>query len=144
MSVLDDLLREGHVLVVGESRTVDHHRREAHVDAALAQLERVAVVEVQHDGNVLAQLLGVLDGALRHVAQQRLVGVFAGARRYLEDHRRRSLDAGRDDRLHLLHVVEVERRDGITAFDGLGEHLAGVHKTQIFVRYHKIVCFICG
>ena len=39
VSILDDLFREGYVLIVGERRTVDHHRREAHVDAALAQLE---------------------------------------------------------------------------------------------------------
>jgi len=81
VSILDDLFREGYVLIVGERRTVDHHRREAHVDAALAQFERIAVVEVQRNRNTLAavELLGILHGALCHVAQQRLVGVFAGA-----------------------------------------------------------------
>ena len=135
--VVYDLLGEGYVFVVGQVRTVDHHRRKAHVDAALTQFERVAVVEVQADGNVFAQLLGILDGALCHVAQQRLVGVFACARRNLEDDRRRSLHASRDDGLHLLHVVEVECRDGITALDGFCEHLTGVHKSQFFVRYHN-------
>ena len=136
--VIHDLLRQSDVLVVGEVRTVDHHRREAHVDAALAEFERVAVVEVQDDGNVLAQLLGILDGALCHVTQQGLVGVFACACRNLQDHGRGSLHAGLDDGLHLLHVVEIECRDGITAFDGLCEHVARVHETQIFVRYHNI------
>ena len=37
--VVYDLLGEGYVFVVGQVRTVDHHRRKAHVDAALAQLE---------------------------------------------------------------------------------------------------------
>ena len=138
VGVFNDLLGEGYVLLVRQVRTVDHHRREAHVDAALAQLERVAVVEVQYDGNVLAEFLGILDGALGHVTQQRLVGILACAGRNLEDYGRRSLDASRNDSLHLLHVVEVECRDGITAFDGLGEHVARVHKTQIFVRYHSI------
>jgi hypothetical protein len=135
--VVDHLLGERHVLLIGEVRTVDHHRREAHVDAALAKLERVAVVEVQNDRNVLAQLLGIFDGALSHVAEQGLVGVFARARRHLKNYRRRSLHASLNDGLHLLHVVEVECRDGITALDGLCEHLTGVHKTQIFVGYHS-------
>ena len=137
MCIVNHLLGQGDVLIVGKRRTVNHYRREAHLDAALAELERVSVVEVQHDGNVLAQLLGVLHGALRHVAEQRLVGILAGARRYLQNHRRRSLDASLDDGLHLLHVVEVECRNRVTAFDCLGKHLTGVYQTQIFVRYHK-------
>ena len=139
VSILDDLFREGYVLIVGERRTVDHHRREAHVDAALAQFERIAVVEVQRNRNTLAavELLGILHGALCHVAQQRLVGVFAGAGRHLQDNGRIGLDARRNDRLQLLHVVEVECRNGITALDGLGEHLARIHQSEFFVRYHN-------
>ena len=139
VSVFHHFLRQRHVLIVGQRRTVDHHRRETHVDAVLAQLERVAVVEVQHDGDVLAQFLGVLHGALRHVAEQRLVGVLACAGRNLQDHGRRSLDARLDDGLHLLHVVEVECRNGITAFDGFGKHLAGVYQAQFFVGYHNVI-----
>lgn len=141
MSVFHHFLRQRHVFVIGQCRTVDHHRRETHVDAVLAQLERVAVVEVQYDGNVLAQFLGVLHSALCHVAQQRLVGVLARACRHLQDDGRRGLDACLDDGLHLLHVVEVEGRNGVAALDGLGEHVAGVHQTQFLVRYHNRLLF---
>ena len=137
--VVDHLLGERHVLLIGEVRTVDHHRREAHVDAALAQFERISVVEVQYDlGFGPAQFLGVLHGSFGHVAQQGLVGVVARTLRYLEDDGRLGLGGSHDDSLELLHVVEVECRNGVTSFDGLGEHLARVHKTQIFVRYHSI------
>ena len=139
VSVLHDPLRQGDVLVVGERRAVDHHRRESHVHAALAQFERISVVEVQYDlGFGPAQFLGVLHGSFGHVAQQGLVGVVARTLRYLEDDGRLGLGGSHDDSLELLHVVEVECRNGVTSFDGLGEHLARVHKTQIFVRYHSI------
>ena len=138
--VLYNLLREGDVLLVGQVRTVDHHRREAHVDAALAELERVTVVEVQYDGNILAQLLGILYSALSHVTQQRLVGILAGTRRNLQDYGRRALYASRDDGLHLLHVVKVEGGNGVTTLDGLGKHLARIHQTQLLVRYHNCLC----
>ena len=37
-------------------------------------------IEVQHDLRMgAAQLLGVLDGPLSHIAQQRLIGVLASA-----------------------------------------------------------------
>ena len=139
VGVLYDLLRQGDVLIVGKRRAVDHHRREAHVHAALAELERVAVVEVQHDlGLCPAQLLGVLHGTFGHVAQQGLVGIVARALRHLQDDGRLGLGGSLDDGLELLHVVEVECRYGVTALDGLGEHFAGVHEAQIFVRYHII------
>ena len=140
VGILDDLAREGDILVIGQGRTVDHYRREAHVDAALAQLEAVAVVEMQDDLRLLpAQLLGILDGTLGHVAQQRLVGVVARTLRYLQNHGRLGLGRSHDDRLQLLHVVEIECRNRVTSVNGLLEHLFGVHKTQLFVRYHNAI-----
>ena len=47
VGVLDDLAGQLDVLLEGVVRAVDHDRREAGVDAGLAQLEGVAVVEVQ-------------------------------------------------------------------------------------------------
>ena len=97
------------------------------------------MVEVQYDlGFGPAQFLGVLHGSFGHVAQQGLVGVVARTLRYLEDDGRLGLGGSLDDGLELLHVVEVECRYGVTALDGLGEHFAGVHEAQIFVRYHII------
>ena len=51
MGVVDDLFREGHILVVRQGGAVDHHRRKAHVDAALAGLKAVAVVECSATGS---------------------------------------------------------------------------------------------
>ena len=130
VGVVDNLLREGYVLLVGQVRAVDHHRREAEVDAALAELERIAVVEVKNDLGLLpAEFLGVLDGTLSHVAQQCGVGIVAGAFRHLKDHGRLLGSGGLDDGLELLHVVEVEGGDSVTTLDGLGKHLASVYKT---------------
>ena len=59
MGEVDDLLGERDVLVVGQVRAVDHDRGEARLDAALAELEAVAVVEVEGDRDIEAELLGV-------------------------------------------------------------------------------------
>ena len=137
VSVLNHLLSQRYVLVVGEVATVDHNRRETHIDAILAELERVTVVEVQNDRNVLTQLLSVLNSTLSHIAEQSLVSVLTRTRRNLQDYGRAALNASRDDSLHLLHIVKVESGDSIATLDSLSEHLTGVHQTKIFVRYHS-------
>ena len=130
VSIFHNLLGQGHILVIRKSAAIDHHAGETKVAAALAQLKAVAVVEVKHDLRVLpAQLLGKLHGTLCHVAQQRLVGILASALRHLQDHRRLGVGCGSDDGLQLLHVVEIEGGDCITAIDGFLEHLARVHET---------------
>ena len=138
VSVLNHLLGEGDVLLVRQGRSVDHHRAEAHVNAALAQLEAVAVVQVKNNLGVLpTQFLGILNSTFCHVAEEGLVGVVTGTLGNLENHRALGLCSCHDDGLELLHVVEIESRDGVTAFNGLGEHFAGVYKAQFFVRNHS-------
>ena len=128
--IVNDLFGKSHVLLIGKMRAVDHHRREAAVDAALAQLERIAVVEVKGDLGIFpSEFFGVFNGALCHVAQQGGVGIVAGAFGNLKDNGGALLGCGLDDCLKLLHVVEVESGNSIAAFDGLFEHLAGVHQT---------------
>ena len=83
-----------------------------------------------------AKLLGVFDRALRHVAEDRGVRVLARALGDLHDDGGLRLDGGLDDRLHLLHRVEVERRDGVPALDGLREHLLRVDETEFLVADH--------
>ena len=127
VGVVNNLLGEGHVLLVGEVAAVDHHRRETVVDAALAKLEAVTVVEVQNDLGILpAEFLGVGHSTLGHIAEQGRVSVVASALGHLENNGRLLLCGGLDDGLELLHVVEVESGDCITALDGLGKHLTGV------------------
>ncbi len=135
--VVDDLLRELDILVERQGAAVNHDRAETRIDAALARLEAVAMIEVKHDLRILAaEFLGVGHRTLGHVAQNRRVGVLARTLRNLHDDRRLRLDGGLNNRLHLLHRVEVERRNRITALDGLCEHFLGIDETKIFVADH--------
>ena len=141
---VNHLAGQGHVLVVGEGRAVDHHRAETRLDAVLAELEAVAVVEVQHYLGVFAtQLFGILHSAFGHIAQKRLVGVVAGTLRHLQYHGRLGLHGCHDNGLQLLHVVEVECRDGIAAVNGFGEHSASVHQSYFFVVCHDFILLCC-
>jgi hypothetical protein len=80
VGVLDDLAREFDVLLVGVVAAVDHDGAETGLDAGLGQLEGVAMVQVQDDGDLVSLALGVLDRTLGQVAQEGAVGVLAGAR----------------------------------------------------------------
>ena len=121
MGVLDHLFGALDVLSERLGGQVDHDGGEAVVDAGLAGLKAVAVVQVEHDGN-----LGALDhGGLHQLYQIGTVGVGAGALGYLKDHRCLLLTAGLGDALDDLHVVDVEGSDGVTAVIGLLEHLSG-------------------
>jgi hypothetical protein len=128
--IIGDFLGKGDVLFVRKGRSIDHNGAEAHIDAALAKLEAVAVVEVKDDlGMLPAEFLGICDSAFGHIAEKGLVGIITGAFADLEDNRRFGLCSGLDDGLELLHVIEVEGGNSVTAGNGLCEHLTSVHKT---------------
>ena len=136
--IFNNLLGEGDVLFVRKGRCIDHHGTEAHIDATLAELETVAMIEMENDlGMLPAEFLCIFYRAFCHVAEEGLVGIVARTLGNLEDNRALGLSRGLDNGLELLHVVEVECGDGVTAFDSLCEHLAGVHKAKIFVIYHS-------
>jgi len=142
VGVLDDLLGEGDVLLVGEGRAVDHDVGEAAGDAGDDKVVAVTVVEVEGNRDTLAvsaDLLGVLNSTLGHVAEEGLVGIGTGTLRDLEDDRALALSAGSDDGLHLLHVVKVKGRNSKATVNSVAEHLAGVHKTKLLVGNH--LCF---
>ena len=80
-----------------------------------------------------AEFLGILYSALCHVTQKGLVGILAGSAGNLKDDRRLCLGSSLDDSLELLHVVEIEGRDGIAACNSLGKHLSSVYKAKFFV-----------
>ena len=130
MRIVNNLLCQGDILLVRQVRTVDHDRREAHVYARLAQLERITVIQVQHDLRMLAtQLLSVLNSTLSHVTKQSLVRIVTSALRNLKDHRRLCLNSSLNNSLQLFHVIEVESGDRVSTLDGLSEHLFRVHQT---------------
>ena len=96
------------------------------------------MIKVQDDWNVAAELMSILDDTACHIAQQVDVGIVPGAAADLENDRALRGDTGLDNCLHLLHVVEVVGRNGITALDGLCEHISCVHKTKFLVADHRM------
>ena len=133
----NDLLRELDVLGERKVRAVNHDGRETGVNAALASFIAVTVVEVKNDLRLLAaEFLSVFNRALRHVAENRGVGILASTLRDLHNNRRFSFDCRLNDGLHLLHRIEVECRDGIAALDGLSEHLLGINETKFLIADH--------
>ena len=72
------------------------------------------------DGDVRPRL----DGGLDELAQERLARVLARARGALEDDRAVDLVGGFEDRLDLLHVVDVERGKAVAVLGGVIEQLS--------------------
>ena len=124
MSVLDNALGDLDVLLEGLGGSVDHDGGEAAVDAGLAGLEGVTVVQVQGDGD-----LGALDDSgLNQLHQVGVVGVGAGTLGNLQDNRSLLLLAGLGDGLDDLHVVDVESADGVAAVVSLLKHLSSINQ----------------
>ena len=130
VSILNNLARDADVLLVGQRAAVVHHAGEAHVDAVLAELEAVTVVEVQHDfGMSATEFLCISNSTLSHVAKDGSVSIVACAFRHLHDDGRLGFYCSLNDGLHLLHCVEVECGNSIAASNGSLEHFSCVNET---------------
>jgi hypothetical protein len=114
VGVLDDLAGDFDVLLERLVGGVDHDAGEAFVDALLAQLEGVAVVEVDGDRDG-----GEADGRFDELLEVDRVGVGTRALGDLEDDRGLFLFAGLDDGLDEFHVVDVESTEGVFALERL-------------------------
>ena len=136
MGVLHHLLGDLDILSEGLGGGVDHHGGEAAVDAALAGLEAVAVIQVQADGQA-----GLDDGSLHQLHQVGVVGVGPGALGDLEDQRGADFLGSLGDTLDDLHVVDVEGADGIAAVIGLLEHFFRSYKGHWKVLLYLKVYF---
>ena len=126
--VFDYLAGDFNVFFEGVVRSVDHDGSEPVLDCRLAGLEVGTVVEVQNDGQTRRFLGGEYE-----VAQIHGVGIFARARRNLQDERGIALLARFHDTLNGLHVVHVERADRIAAGIRFSEHFGRCyqrHKTK--------------
>jgi hypothetical protein len=97
---------------------VNHYAGKAFVDAFLAKIERIAVVEMDGDGDI-----GGADGGFNEFLEINGAGVLAGAFGNLEHDGRLFLFASLDDGLEEFHVVDVERAQGVFAFEGFGEQV---------------------
>ena len=120
VGVLHDLAGQGDVVLERMLGAVDHHGGEASVDAGLADVKVLAVVQVQGDGQAR-----VLHGGLHQLHQVAVLGVFSGPGGHLEDDGRVGLLGSLGDTLDDLHVVHVEGTDGVAALVSLAEHLCG-------------------
>ena len=107
---------------------VNHHTGEAFINTFLAQLEGIAMVEVDGDGNV-----GEADGGFDEFLEIDRIGVLARALGDLEHQRRFFLLASLNDGLDQLHVVDVEGAEGVFAVQGFGEQVAGMCQWHNFL-----------
>ena len=75
---------------------------------------------MQNDGDIGA----ALHSGLNQLHQIGVVGIGAGALGNLQDHGSVLLLASLGNALHDLHIVDVERADGIAAIIGFLEHFS--------------------
>ena len=81
---------------------------------------------------------GLLLGSLDELDEIGVVGVGTRAAGDLQDDGSLDLGRGLGDALDDLHVVDVERTDGIAALIRLAEHfLCGYDRHDIYLRYIK-------
>ena len=131
--ILDDLAGESDIVLEGLAAAVDHDGGEAAVNAALAELKAVAVVEMQGDRKA-----GLLLGSLHELDEIGVVGIGARAAGDLQNDGGLDLGSSLGDALDDLHVVDVECADGIAALIRLAEHfLCSYDRHSINLRYIK-------
>ena len=124
MSILNNLAGQGDVFFIGPGGGVDHNGGETAVNAALAELEAVAMVQMQRDRDI-----GVFDhGSLNQLDQIGVVGIGAGTLGNLQDNGSFQFACSFGDTLDDLHVVDVESADSITAVIGLLKHFSGCYE----------------
>src|SRR5699024_9777127 len=118
VSVLNHFFGQSDVLLEGMMRAVDHNRSKSAVDAGYADIEISAVIQVQSDGNIILN-----ESCLHQFYQIGMVGIFSGAGGNLQDQGGFQFSRCFCDTLNDLHVVDIERADGVSSVIGLFEHL---------------------
>ena len=81
MGIIANFLGKRDIFFIREVGSVDHDRGESALDAVLAELEGIAVIEVEDYRDVIAELVRVFDGAAGHVLEEVLVSVLARSRK---------------------------------------------------------------
>ena len=133
VGVFHDLLADLHVLFERLVAGVDHDTGKPFIDALLAELEGVPVIEMDRDRDV-----GETDGRLDEFLEVDRVGVLARALGNLEHDRSLFLLAGLYNRLEQLHVVHVEGAEGILPLQRLGKEVSRM------CQWHSIVFRLLG
>ena len=122
VGVLHHPAGDGDIFFKGLGRSIDHNGGIAAIDAEFAHLKAAAVIQVQRHRNVGTFQSGSL-GQFYHISV-----VFQHILGHLQDHGSGFLTAGFTDGLDGLHIVKVERADGIAATVRLLEHLFGSYE----------------
>ncbi len=127
MGHLDHVARNARVVrVIGRrlavilERAVHHHARKAVFDGALARGGAVAVILVHGNRNLRIKL----GGGEHQMPQVVVLRIAPRPARGLHDHGRIGLGGGGEDRLNLLHVVDVERGQAVIILGGVIEQKA--------------------
>ena len=135
VGVLHDLAGQGDIFLKRLGGGVDHDGGKAAVDAVLAQLKGIAVVQMQRNGD-----LGILDnGGLHQLHQIGMVGIGAGALGNLQDDGASQLAGSLGDALDDLHIVDVEGADCIAAVISLRKHFFRSYKCHFQSPYEFCV-----
>ena len=117
VSIFNDLLGKFDVFFEREVGAVDHNGGEAAVDAGFAELEGIAVVEMETYGKP-----GILDSGFNELYKIGVLGILSCAGGNLKDKGGIFFLCGFRDALDDLHIVDIEGADGITALIGFFEH----------------------
>ena len=96
---------------------VDHHRGKAVLNAGLAGLKAVTVIQMQHDRQACLN-----NSSLYQLFQIGTVGIGARTLGYLKNQGSFQIGRSLSDALNDLHVVDVESTYGITTVIGLFKH----------------------
>ena len=96
---------------------VDHHRGKAVLNAGLAGLKAVTVIQMQHDRQACLN-----NSSLYQLFQIGTVGIGTRTLGYLKDQGSFQIGRSLSDALNDLHVVDVESTYGITTVIGLFKH----------------------
>ena len=123
VGVLDDLFGDGDIVLHRFGGGVDHDGGKTAVDTVAAKLIAVAVIQMQADGQT-----GLDDGGLHQLYQIGVVGIGAGTLGNLQDQRGAEVLGSFGDALDDLHIIHVERADGIPTVIRFFKHLPGGNK----------------
>jgi len=137
VGVLNDLLGDLNILSERLGGSIDHDGGKAAVNAGLASLKAVAVIQMQTDGQASLD-----DSSLDQLGQISVVGISASALGNLQDEGSVDFHSSLSDTLNDLHVVDVESTDGVAAVISFLKHLSSSDQWHIYHSFSKLAIYI--
>jgi hypothetical protein len=126
MRVLHNPFAEFNIFCERFVASIDHHAGKAFIDALLAKLKAVSVIEVDSDRN-----RGKTHRRFNQLFEVNGMGILTRSARDLQHDRGFFLFTGLDDGLEQFHVVYVESPEGVFSFERLSEQFFGVGQWHI-------------